>query len=99
MNLKEALPILAPQLRIDAEYDLAEALKKFNADALEARDLIGVILHTLRYRYKLDMVEDINLVFRTLSGALEELHYEASLDEPQDCIDAYKDSRAREAGL
>lgn len=88
MNFDTAVAILCPEIskwtrdeRMDA---IASAIRGVNCDALEARDLIGVVIDTMKYRFDESELSDIHHEFRQLVEALEEFQYEQSLKEKDD---------------
>lgn len=103
MNFHEAVAILSPELskwtREERFTAICAAIRGYNADAMEVRDILGVLIDSMKYRFDESKLGDVHHEFRQLVAALEEFQHEMGIDEPQDCIDAYKDARAREAGL
>lgn len=98
MNFQDAVAILSPELsnwtraqRMDA---IMQAIRGINSDALEARDILGVLIDTLKYRYDESALADVYHEYRQLCEALEEFVHEESVKE-EDPMDAYRAWRER----
>jgi arsenate reductase-like glutaredoxin family protein len=82
MNLHESLSLSpAPMTRFDWQKGIEQNIRAFNADAIEAQEILAALIATLGDRYR-GMLADVDHEYEQLDAALKEL--DNTTPEPTD---------------
>lgn len=85
MKFETAVAILCPDVsqwsRLERLEAIAATIRGTYMDPLEVRDLLGVLIDTMKYHFNEYELSDIHHETRQLVEALEEFQYEQSLKE------------------
>lgn len=93
-------PLPVVPTRGDRQRQIEDLLESFGPDAVEAQELALALVAGMEKRYDQSQLADVLHELKQLLEAMDELDKTTCSNSTEiDPIDAYKDHRAREAGL